>query len=228
MYLDLMVISDNDTRRNSTYLLIVRGLLLKAKLRFYSMDNRKELGADYLEEAHWKVLEDVVEQPFYICTLDLQGKAKQASHGAIWEALPVMEGILGHLEYLKATVPTSNKHLREAVVNSWAKLQEYYKLTVGSYSICAAATLFHPPLRMKRFIHPWTGEIAHWIPIMRAAVIKTWKDEYLVTAKAEAQSRSQLPDSKPPKMKQLTFQCWEQTHDPTRTEFENYTDGIPH
>jgi|1186.fasta_scaffold30977_2 hypothetical protein len=223
-----MVIADNDTRWNSTYLSIVRGLKLKTKLQYYSMDNRKELGADYLEEADWKVLEDVVEclEPFYICTLDLQSKAKQASHGAIWEALPAIEGILGHLEHLKATVPTSNKRLREAVMNSWAKLQEYYVLTDNSLSIYAAATLFHPPLRMKHFVRTWTGETAHWIPRMRAAVIKTWNDEYLVPAKAK-EARSQLLDSEPPKKKQFTFRYWQQTHDPAKTEFENYADGTP-
>jgi hypothetical protein len=87
-------------------------------------------------------------------------------------------------------------------MNSWVKLQEYYKLTDGSYSIYAAATLFHPPLRKAHFTHTWTGEIAHWIPRMRAAVAKTWNDEYLVPAKAkEAQLQSQPPDSEPPKKK---------------------------
>jgi hypothetical protein len=73
-----MVIGDNDTRWNSTYLSVLRGLKLKTKLQCYSMDNRKELGADYLEGADWQVLQDVAEclEPFYICTLDLQGKAK--------------------------------------------------------------------------------------------------------------------------------------------------------
>jgi len=92
------------------------------------MNNRKELEANYLEETDWKALKDVTEclKPFYFCTLDLQGKAKQARHRAIWEALPVMEGILGHLEDLKATIPALNKHLCKVVINSWAKLQEYY------------------------------------------------------------------------------------------------------
>ena len=78
MCLDLMVIADNNTRWNSTYLSIVRGLKLKTKLQYYSMNNRKELGADYLEEADWKTLQDIADclEPFYICTLDLQGKAK--------------------------------------------------------------------------------------------------------------------------------------------------------
>src|SRR5271170_6143829 len=88
-----------------------------------------------------------------------------------------------------------------------------------SYSIYAAATLFHPPPRMKHFIHAWTGETTHWIPIMRAAVIETWNDEYLVPAKTkEAQSQSQPPDSEPPKKKQFTFRYWQQTQDPTKTE----------
>ena len=56
MCLDLMIIADNDTRWNSIYLSIMRGLKLKAKLQYYSMNNRKELSADYLEEADWKTL----------------------------------------------------------------------------------------------------------------------------------------------------------------------------
>ena len=73
-----MVIVDNNTYWNSTYFFIVCGLKLKTKLQCYSMDNRNELGADYLEDTDWKALEDIVEclKPFYIYTLDLQGKAK--------------------------------------------------------------------------------------------------------------------------------------------------------
>jgi hypothetical protein len=63
---------------------------------------------------------------------------------------------------------------------------------------------------------------------MRAAVLKTWNDEYLVPAKAkEAQFQSQPSGSEPPKKKQFTFRYWQQTHDPTKTEFENYADGTP-
>ena len=56
MCLDLMVITDNDTRWNSTYLSIIRGLKFKKKLQYYFMNNRKELGANYLEESDWKTL----------------------------------------------------------------------------------------------------------------------------------------------------------------------------
>ena len=72
-----------------------------------------------------------------------------------------MEGIFGHLEGLKITVLTSNKRLREAVMNSWSKLQEYYNLTDSSYSIYTAATLLHLSLQMEHFNRQWTGEMAY-------------------------------------------------------------------
>ena len=56
MCLDLMVIADNDTRWNSTYLSIIRGLKLKKKLQYYSINNKKELGANYFKESNWKTL----------------------------------------------------------------------------------------------------------------------------------------------------------------------------
>jgi hypothetical protein len=46
-----MVIADNDTRWNSTYLSILRGLKLKHKIQVYSLDERASLGSDYLEES---------------------------------------------------------------------------------------------------------------------------------------------------------------------------------
>jgi len=53
-YSDLMVIAENNTRWNSTYLFIARGLKLKAKLQYYFINNKKELSADYLEKTDWK------------------------------------------------------------------------------------------------------------------------------------------------------------------------------
>jgi hypothetical protein len=75
--------------------------------------------------------------------------------------LAAIEGILSHFKHLKVIVPTLNKRLREAVINSWVKLQEYYKLINNSHFIYAAATFFHSSLRMKYFIYAWIGETAN-------------------------------------------------------------------
>ena len=62
-----MVIIDNDTRWNSTYLLIVRGLKLKHKIQVYSLENRATLGNDFLEESDQKAPKEITDalEPFY-------------------------------------------------------------------------------------------------------------------------------------------------------------------
>ena len=62
-----MVIIDNDTQWNSTYLLIVRGLKLKYKIQVYSLENRATLGNDFLEESDQKALKEITDalEPFY-------------------------------------------------------------------------------------------------------------------------------------------------------------------
>ena len=56
-----MVITDNNTRWNSTYLLIVRGLKLKHKIQVYSLENRATLGNDFLEESDQKALKEIID-----------------------------------------------------------------------------------------------------------------------------------------------------------------------
>jgi hypothetical protein len=41
----------------------------------------------------------------------LQGRAKLGHHGAIWEALPIMEYLLQHLKMLKAETPKTDPRL---------------------------------------------------------------------------------------------------------------------
>jgi hypothetical protein len=68
-----MVIADYDTRWNSTYLSILRGLKLKHKIQVCSLDERASLGSDYLEESDWKSLQEIADclEPFYQYTLEL-------------------------------------------------------------------------------------------------------------------------------------------------------------
>lgn len=60
---------------------------MKHKIHVYSLDNRATLGSDFLEENDWTALEEIADalEPFYQCTLELQGQAKVAQHGLIWK-----------------------------------------------------------------------------------------------------------------------------------------------
>src|SRR6266516_3665294 len=151
-----MVIADNDTRWNSTYLSITRGIKLYAKIQVFSEIHRDELKEDFLLPSDWAVIRDMQHylSPFWQCTLDLESKATFGSHGTIWEALPAMEFLLHHLETLKDTVPASNKRIRECILNSWSVMRKYYDLTDKSHSIYAAATLLNTIYLIRKHHNP--------------------------------------------------------------------------
>ena len=119
-----MVICDNDTRWNSTYLSMERALILETKIRVYSENHRDDLGEDFMTLADWDVIRELKQclEPFWELTIDLQSQAADGTHGAIWEALPAIEYLLRHLERLKESIPKQKRRVRECVMNSWALL----------------------------------------------------------------------------------------------------------
>ena len=179
-----MVIADNKTRWNSTFLSLERGLKLYNKISAYSLDNKDELGEDFLLPEDWDILRRIESylQPFHRTTKQLEGHATDGHHGAIWEALPAMEYLLRHLEHLKQTVPKRDTRIWECVNNSWAKLNEYYNITDSNHAVYAAATLLHPAMRMTYFRKNWIGKCASWIPVMEAKCRDVWETEFLPLA----------------------------------------------
>ena len=80
-----MVILDNSTRWNSTFLSLRRALNLRKCIDIYWFEHQADLNKDKLQEADWKQIQEVVKglHPFYEVTKRLEGRAKNGHHGAI-------------------------------------------------------------------------------------------------------------------------------------------------
>jgi len=176
----LMVIRDNSTRWNSTFDSMVRAIDLYPALQLFSFENEDDLGDDKLQREDW---DDIKEEcaalrPFKELTLELQSRATSGNHGSVWETLPALELLLEHVEQLKARVSHTDTRFAVCVNNCWQVLQKYYGRT-DENPVYAMATLLNPTLRLSYFTRHWSGELASYIPTMKTAVHKHWKDEYL-------------------------------------------------
>jgi hypothetical protein len=178
---DLIVIADNETRWNSTFTSIQRGIKLYNKIQVFSTEFKDELGEDFLLPEDWDVLRrlEIYLEPFKRVTKQLEGHAADGHHGAIWEALPIMEYLLKHLERLKQSIPRRDIRIWECVNNSWAKLDEYYHLTDKNHAVYAAATLLHPAMRTAHFRKTWTGPLENWVQVMEANCREVWTTQFL-------------------------------------------------
>ncbi|KAI8416773.1 hypothetical protein FOFC_03106 [Fusarium oxysporum] len=104
---ELEVILNNETRWNSTYMMIERALRKQTDIRAYifalegEKDEEKRIPADdILSNEDWRVLGEVNEilTPLYHQTMRTQGWGKGDSHGRLWEVLVGMEYLLEHFE----------------------------------------------------------------------------------------------------------------------------------
>jgi hypothetical protein len=128
--IDLVVISDNSTRWNSTYRSLRRGLQLKDGLTHFCIQYRKELRLDLLSDTDWDHLEEIANslKPFYQATKRLEGRAIKGHHGAVWEVLPTLEALLQAMEEGMQALNScgrGNTPLAVAYQNAWEKLNKY-------------------------------------------------------------------------------------------------------
>ena len=159
-----MVIADNQTRWNLTYLMLERALKLCTQLSLFiaeavDRENRPLSQADSISEDDWAILQIVHDllRPFWKLTLRLQGQAINCKYGAIWEVLPAMEVLMNHLEAASKTYTHRRyKHLHICINNTWIKLREYYQLLDIS-PVYAASLVLNPAIKERHFDRNWRG-----------------------------------------------------------------------
>ena len=80
-----MVIADNETRWNSTYTSIQRGIKLYNKIQVFSTEYKDKLGDDFLLPEDWDILRRLEEylRPFERTTKELEGHAADGYYRAI-------------------------------------------------------------------------------------------------------------------------------------------------
>jgi hypothetical protein len=208
-----MVILDNSTRWNSTYLSLQRVLRLRNRIDIYCYEYREILSNDRLDDDEWRQIREIVKglHPFYEVTQQLQSNAQHSKHGAIWEAIPVLSMLLEQMEqgvrrYPTATAPaqltrrqiqsqvsTTPEPLAVAYQNAWQKLRKYYELTDVAHGIYGAAVLLHPSHRKRFFDYHWVNDEVYWKDQMIAHVKTVWEDEYSEQSTVPVATDATLP-----------------------------------
>jgi hAT family C-terminal dimerisation region len=209
----LTVVRDNLTRWNSVFSMIQRASLLKDPLDlFIKRAREKPANASPLPEedellvSDWKVLARTREilEPFYNLTLELQGRASNARHGSMWEALPAVDFLLNKLEVKSkeyelelsgASKPAKRSkktkgaqgsvnecatnditHISTGVNNCWEKLCKYYEL-MDSSPVYAAAVVLNPQNKWDYFEMSWRDN-PEWIARAEESVEELWLTMY--------------------------------------------------
>ena len=123
---NLGIILDNATRWNSTLDMITRALAKREELEMFvarldcEPDRSKRVPLeDHLTNNDWLILAETAEilKPIRSLTIRLESRAVQATHGALWEAVPAIELLLEDLEKMKIQYqeysPLPDQHLLE-------------------------------------------------------------------------------------------------------------------
>lgn len=184
-----MVILDNTTRWNSTFISLQRAFQLRKRLDHFWFDNKEALSKDSMSEDEWDEINLIVEslQPFYEVTLHLESHAARGRHGVIWEALPALEALQEAMEkgrlFWREKGGRKTHPLETSHQLAWEKLNKYYNLTDVAHGIYGAALLLHPSFRKHYFDSQWTSDtMVDWKGTLISNVKKIWQADYSQTS----------------------------------------------
>jgi hypothetical protein len=174
-----MVLADNMTHWNSTYLSIHRALKLCHQIMTFYTINAVELVKDTLSTEEWNEIRkiELILMPFQKVTKHLEGNAVDSHYGSIWEVLPAVKLLLNHLEQ-KRDIYTDGSYLSTNVNLIWAKLYEYYEL-IDITSIYTTTLFLHSKFRFKYFRKRWTTKtLQPFQKSILAAICKLYNEQY--------------------------------------------------
>jgi hypothetical protein len=183
---NLLPILYNSTRWNSTFKSLQRALLLKRRIQLFCLNRQSELDKDILQEADWKSFDKITLglRPFHQATLRAEGSAQNGHHGAIREALPNLETLLGTLEKQQEELhkiqgKKAPQPIQVAYQIAWEKLRKYYNKTDDAHGIYAAAVRLHPKYPKHYFERKWaTKELKEWKEPLYQSIKEYWEAEY--------------------------------------------------
>ena len=125
------------------------------KLRLSKEDLNKETYLnDYLSNNDWRALILIKEQlePLFYLTKSLEGNADladgvcRASHGALWETLPVFDHVLAYFEDLESQAKrglfNDHKGIQNSITLAWNTAEKWYTKTDASIAWIASLVLY--------------------------------------------------------------------------------------
>jgi hypothetical protein len=135
---ELTVILDVTTRCNSSYQSIQRGLVLRRPIQLFLFDFQRALEDDLLSEEDWEQLRVITKalEPFYLVTKRLEGEASTGSHGVIWEALPILDHLMSHVEECKEQLRQEEEATQAEEVVRTRRGEQRHERRVNPLLIC--------------------------------------------------------------------------------------------
>ncbi len=157
-----IIIDDNQTCWNSTYLVIQYAFRLRRRIeKFHSTRFNKDKdfpNLDIPNDNKWDELAifQSLLSHFYRLSMRLQGNSKTGTHGAVWESLVGIDIIKEHLKNAKTEhVQNRNSGFLATVINTALTLaQKYFKL-ISETPVYSAALLLNPTQNWEYFDSRW-------------------------------------------------------------------------
>jgi hypothetical protein len=225
--LRLLVVRDNVTRWNSTYIFIHRALKLESHIKIFAKQHLSEFKDDELTEEDWDILKATAKilYPFWNVTKRLEGYAKKGERGVMWEAFSAIEVLIEHLDKMKQ-IYRQNTHpeLALSINLAWSKLDDYYKKLDDSPAY-AAAFLLHSRYRLRHFENKWKGQLKKYLGVIKKAARALYDEDY--APKEEMEQQEQQIDKEEEDEDYLRTYLDGATSDKIEDQFNYFTTADP-